>query len=107
MPFSGLNGIAATNFSAFFPGKDMVDLSGPDYSSDAATYTKVKGVLGNTMPIPLHESSKFPDPSTLFPSSAPWVLFNTWAGSQMNNTSIPTAFNSTYTVTRDKVPSLK
>ena len=107
MPFSGLNSIAATSFSAFFPGKNVVDLSGPDYSSDSATYTKVKGVVGATMPIPLHESSNFPNPSTLFPSSAPWVLFNTWAGSQKNNTSIPTAFNSTYTVTRDKVPNLK
>jgi hypothetical protein len=107
MPFSGLNGMAATSFSAFFPGKDVVDLSGPDYSSDAATFSKVKTVVGSTMPIPLHESSKFPDPSTLFPSSAPFVLFNTWAGSQMNNTSIPTAFNSSFTVTRDKVPNLK
>jgi hypothetical protein len=106
MPFSGLNGIAATSFSAFFPGKSVVDLSGPDYSSDSATYTKVKGVVGSTMPIPLHESSNFPDPSTLFPNSAPWVLFNTWAGSEMNNASIPVAFKSTFTVTRDMVPNL-
>jgi Glycosyl hydrolase family 26 len=107
MPFSGLNGMKSTQFSAYFPGKDIVDLSGPDYSSDANTFSQVKTVVGDTMPIPLHESSKFPDPSTLFPSSAPFVLFNTWAGSQKNNTSIPTAFNSSFTVTRDKVPSLK
>ena len=107
MPFSGLNGMKSTQFSAYFPGKDTVDLSGPDYSSDANTFSQVKTVVGNTMPIPLHESSKFPDPSTLFPSSAPFVLFNTWAGSQKNNTSIPTAFNSSFTVTRDKVPNLK
>jgi hypothetical protein len=107
MPFSGLNSSSAAQFGAYFPGKDVVDLSGPDYQSDSATFAKVKSVVGATMPIPLHESSKLPDPATMFPSSAPFVLFNTWAGSQMNNTSISTAFNSTYTVTRDKVPSLK
>jgi hypothetical protein len=105
-PFSGLNGFSATQFAVYFPGKDEVDLSGPDYQGDSATYSKVKTVVG-TMPIPLHESSNFPNPSTLFPSSAPWVLFNTWAGSQKNNSSIPTAFNSTFTVTRDEVPNLK
>ena len=105
-PFSGLNGFSATQFAAYFPGKDEVDLSGPDYQGDSATYSKVKTVVG-TMPIPLHESSNFPNPSTLFPSSAPWVLFNTWAGSQKNNSSIPTAFNSEFTVTRDEVPNLK
>jgi hypothetical protein len=106
MPFSGLNGLTGDKFSPYFPGKDVVDLSGPDYQSDSATFAKVKTVVG-TMPVPLHESSKLPDPSTMFPSSAPFVLFNTWAGSQKNNTSISTAFNSALTVTRDKVPNLK
>jgi hypothetical protein len=107
MPFSGLNGSPSDKFSPYFPGKDVVDLSGPDYQSDSATFAKVKTVVGATMPIPLHESSKVPDPSTMFPSSAPFVLFNTWAGMQKNNSSISTAFNSPLTVTRDKVPSLK
>jgi mannan endo-1,4-beta-mannosidase len=107
MPFSGLNNFPAAQFGVYFPGKEVVDLSGPDYQSDSATFAKVKTVVGNTMPIPLHESSKLPDPSTMFPSSAPFVLFNTWAGSQKSNTSINTAFNSALTVTRDKVPSLK
>jgi len=107
MPFSGLNGIAATSFSAYFPGKDYVDLSGPDYSLDSATYAKVKGAVGATMPIPLHESSNAPDPATMFPSSAPWVLFNTWAGYQKSNTaSVTTAFNSPLTITRGSVPNL-
>jgi len=33
--------------------------------------------------------------------------FQYLAGSQKNNSSIPTAFNSTFTVTRDEVPNLK
>jgi hypothetical protein len=103
MPFSGSGSPSA----AYYPGKEMVDLSGPDYSSDSKTYSAIRAIVGTTMPIPLHESSKFPDPATLFPSSAPWVLFNTWAGYQKSNTSIPTAFNSPYTITRDKVPNLK
>jgi hypothetical protein len=107
MPFSGLNGMKSTQFSSFFPGKDVVDLSGPDYSTDSNTFSQVKTVVGTTMPIPLHESSKLPDPATLFPSSAPFVLFNTWACSQKSNTSIPTAFNSSFTITRDEVPNLK
>ena len=107
MPLSGLNGFTAAQFGVYFPGKDTVDLSGPDYQSDSATFAKVKTVVGATMPIPLHESSKLPDPATMFPSSAPFVLFNTWAGSQKNNTSITTAFNSSFTVTRDQVPNLK
>ena len=85
----------------------MVDLSGPDYASDSKTYNAIRAIVGITIPITLHESSNFPNPSTLFPSTAPWVLFNTWAGSQKNNSSIPTAFNSEFTITRDKVPNLK
>jgi hypothetical protein len=45
-----------------------------------------KTVVG-TMPITLHEASKLPHPSAMFPSMAPWVLFNVWAGSQKSNTS--------------------
>lgn len=107
MPFSGLNGSSATQFGAYYPGKDMVDLSGPDYQSDAATYAKVDTAVSATMPITLHEASKLPDPSTMFPSTAPWVLFNVWAGSQKSSTSIATAYNSPLCVTRDKVPNLK
>jgi hypothetical protein len=109
MPFSGLNGIAATNFSPYFPGKSMVDLSGPDYSSDGATFTKVKGLLGNTMPITLHESGVIGNPSGMFPSTSPWVLFNIWAGYQKSASlaSVQTLFNSSLTVTRDQVPNLK
>jgi hypothetical protein len=110
MPFSGLNGIAATSFSAYFPGKDVVDLSGPDYSLDAATYAKVKTVVGNTMPIPLHENGNMPDPATMFPSSAPWVLFNTWAGYQKSSNTlahVQSVYGNALTITRDKVPNLK
>jgi hypothetical protein len=107
MPYSGLNSASATQFSPYFPGKDVVDLSGPDYSNDAATYAKVKTVLGSTMPITLHETNNIPNPSTMFPSSAPWVLFNVWAGMQKSNSSVVTAYNSALTITRDKLPNLK
>jgi hypothetical protein len=86
MPYSG------SPSASYFPGKAAVDIS------------------GNTMPIPLHETGKIPQPSTMFPSTAPWLLWNVWAGYETSNNSlseIQSAYASPYTITRDEVPSLK
>ena len=51
-----------------------------------------------------------PQPSTMFPSTAPWVLWNIWAGYQISENSVAnirSAYASTYTITRDEVPNLK
>ena len=64
------------------------------------------------MPIPLHETGQIPQPSAMFPTAAPWLLWNVWASYQ-NDTSknslanIRSAYDSTYTITRDEVPNLK
>ena len=50
MPYSGLTGVSAP-IAPYFPGKAMVDLSGPDYSDDSTAFDDVKTVVGSTMPI--------------------------------------------------------
>jgi hypothetical protein len=110
LPFSG-----SVNAS-FYPGKDYVDLAGPDtYATDppfAAMFGTARDILGTTIPIPLHETGVIPNPDTMFPGVAPWVLFNVWAGfekkTELNTPdSIKAAYASPYTVTRDEIPSLK
>ena len=46
----------------------------------------------------------------MFPSAAPWLLWNVWAGYEMNNNpvaNIKSAYASPYTITRDELPSFK
>jgi hypothetical protein len=108
MPYSG------SPSASYFPGKAAVDISGGDtYATNppfTSLYNSMKSIVGNTMPIPLHETGKIPQPSTMFPSTAPWLLWNVWAGYETSNNSlseIQSAYASPYTITRDEVPSLK
>jgi hypothetical protein len=105
MPFSGLSGVTAP-IAGYFPGKAMVDLSGPDYQDDTGTFGKVKTVVGDTMPIPLHESNAV-NPAGWFPAS-PFVLWNIWAGYENNAAAtVKAGFADPHTITRDLVPNLK
>ena len=110
MPFSG------SPSSAYFPGKTYVDVSGGDtYGTDqpfASLYTASRGVVGTSMPIPLHETGLIPTPSAMFPTAAPWVLFNIWAGYQSDGShntvaNIKSVYASAYLTTRDQIPNLK
>jgi len=108
MPYSG------TPSASYFPGKDAVDISGGDtYATNVpftSLYASMKGIVGSTMPIPLHETGKIPQPSTMFPSTAPWLLWNVWAGYETSDNSlsdIQSAYASPYTITRDEIPNLK
>lgn len=119
IPFSG------SPSAAFYPGKAYVDLGGPDeYTKPtnlqtfnaSSNYGPAVAVLGNTMPIALHETGTAVQGNSMFPSAAPWVLFNVWAtyentviGGFTYNTvaSLQAAYASSYTVTRDLVPNLK
>jgi mannan endo-1,4-beta-mannosidase len=105
MPYSGLSGVGAP-VAPYFPGKTMVDLSGPDYQNDTATFNKVKTAVGSTLPIPLHESNAV-NPAAWFPAS-PFVLWNIWAGFQKTAlATVKAAYGDTHTITRDMVPNLK
>jgi hypothetical protein len=97
----------------WFTGPEYTDVAGPDtYATDppfTALYSSARNVIGSTMPIALHETGTLPNPDTMFPSEAPWVLFNAWAGSEYpaNSTdSIRAAYDSPYLITRDEVPDL-
>jgi hypothetical protein len=116
MPFSG------SPSAAWYPGKAYVDIGGPDqYTQPSASgiltfnasgnWNGAASVLGTTVPITMHETGTAIQPGSAIPSY-PWMLFNVWPGYETNtayNTaaSLTQAYNSTYAVTRDKIPSLK
>jgi beta-mannanase len=118
MPFSGAPS------SAFYPGKALADIGGPDeYSKPtnlltfnaSSNYGPAVGVFGGTMPMALHETGAVVQPDSMFPTAAPWILFNVWAtyentviGGFAYNTlaSMQAAYASQFIVTRDKVPNL-
>ncbi len=98
----------------WYPGKEYLDVAGPDtYTTDppfASIFQAARGVIGPTVPITLHETGVVPQPDTMFPDTAPWVLFSVWAGYQISNNGVDTmqsAYASSYTLTRDEVPNLK
>ena len=100
--------------ASWYPGKAYVDLAGPDtYATNppfTSLYSSARNIIGTTVPIPLHETGVVPQPSTMFPTAAPWVLWNIWAGYQISNNTvanIQSAYASSYTITRDEVPNLK
>jgi hypothetical protein len=100
----------------WYPAKQYYDIAGPDtYDAGqpfASLYSQAQAIVGSTVPIPLHETGKIPQPSQMFPSAAPWLLFNIWAGyetdtSQNTLQSIKDAYSSPYLITRDELPNLK
>ncbi len=110
MPFSG------SPSAAFYPGKTYVDIGGCDtYDTNqpfTSLFSSCRGVVGTSIPIPLHETGLIPTPSSMFPSAAPWVLFNVWASYESDGThnttaNIQSVYASSYLVTRDEIPNLK
>lgn len=105
----------------YWPGKEYTDLGGIDqYDQGTQPFVEhfkgTKAVVGSTMPIPLHETGTIPQPSAMFPTNAPWVLWNVWATYQNTNAegytwntpeSIKSAYADSHTVTRESLPSLK
>ncbi|MDR7259946.1 mannan endo-1,4-beta-mannosidase [Sphingomonas sp. BE270] len=67
---------------AYYPGRGFVDVAGADiyvedHGNQAAMFGKVKAIVGDTLPICLHENGPIPDPATLGPD-ADWLWFMTW-----------------------------
>ncbi len=67
---------------AWYPGRQRVDVAGADiYVEDhgnlAPMFGKVKAIVGDTLPICLHENGPIPDPARLGPK-ADWLWFMTW-----------------------------
>ena len=104
--------------ASFWPGKAYVDVAGADtYAGDHGPqnglYNATRAIVGNTIPIALHENGPIPDPDQLQSSGTKWVLFNTWHSNWIMDTSINDQnelrkiYGSPYVITRDKVPNLK
>jgi hypothetical protein len=113
LPFSG------SPSSSDDPGKAWVDISGPDEYSNPSSqpftsnWSSARGVVGTSIPIPLHETGAAPQPANMFPSTATWLLWNIWAGYENTPqggvtyntvTSLKSAYGSSYTITRDLLP---
>ena len=99
---------------SWYPGKAYADVAGPDTYGTNQPFTSMfsasRNIIGTTVPIALHETGVVPQPASMFPTAAPWVLWNIWAGYQISEnslTNIRSAYSSSYTITRDEVPNLK
>lgn len=108
MPFTG------SPHSSFYPGAAYVDLAGPDtYATSgqpfASMYQSTVGVVGSTIPIPLHETGRIPSPAAMFENNqAPWVLFSAWCDTWLRENSdstIQSAYSHARTVNRGELPS--
>jgi Glycosyl hydrolase family 26 len=108
MPYSG------SPTASFYPGASVVDIAGGDtYGSNqpfTSLYSSVKGIAGSTKPLALHETGLIPTPSAMFPTAAPWILFNIWAGYETSNNTvanIKSVYSDSHLITRDLIPNLK
>ncbi|KQV64164.1 mannan endo-1,4-beta-mannosidase A and B [Caulobacter sp. Root343] len=66
----------------WYPGRERVDIAGADLYADdhgamAPMFQQVRAVVGDTVPICLHENGPIPDPALLGPQ-ADWLWFMTW-----------------------------
>ncbi len=101
---------------AYYPGRDRVDIAGADiYVADhgnlAPMFAAVKAVVGDDVPICLHENGPVPDPALLGPQ-ADWLWFMTWhtrwlTGADQNTPAqLKRDFASSRYVTRDELPAM-
>jgi mannan endo-1,4-beta-mannosidase len=102
--------------AAYYPGRDTVDIAGADiYVSDhgnlAPMFGQVKRIVGDTMPICLHENGPVPDPALLGPDSD-WLWFMTWhtrwlTGADQNTPDLlKRYFASDRYLTKDELPAM-
>ena len=100
---------------AWYPGDAPVDVAGADiYANDhgnlAAMFAQVKAIVGDTVPICLHENGPVPDPALLGPT-ADWLWFMTWHTRWLTGTDQNTAdqlhrdYASKRYVTKDELPA--
>jgi hypothetical protein len=100
---------------AWYPGRATVDVAGADiYANDhgnlAPMFAQVKAIVGDTLPICLHENGPVPDPALLGPN-ADWLWFMTWhtrwlTGADQNTPDqLRRDFASKRYVTKDELPA--
>jgi mannan endo-1,4-beta-mannosidase len=100
------------------PGRAYFDIAGADtYVKDhgplKALYDKVVAIVGDGVPIALHENGPIPDPALVQASGADWAYFMTWHTRWIKDPEtnppalISAAYNSPRYVTLDALPDLK
>ncbi len=98
----------------YYPGRRYVDVAGADiYVEDhgnlAPMFQQVKAIVGDSVPICLHENGPIPDPATLGPQ-ADWLWFMTWHTrwltdpGQNTEAQLNAYYNSARYVTKDELP---
>jgi mannan endo-1,4-beta-mannosidase len=101
--------------AAWYPGRETVDIAGADiYAKDhgnlAPMFAQVKAIVGDSVPICLHENGPVPDPALLGPE-ADWLWFMTWhtrwlTGRDQNTPELlKQYFASDRYVTKDELPA--
>ena len=101
---------------AYYPGRNRVDIVGADlYVDDHGSldgmFGQVKAIVGDTVPICLHENGPIPDPATLGPN-ADWLWFMTWhtrwiEGADQNPPDLLARYYASQRyLTRDELPRL-
>jgi mannan endo-1,4-beta-mannosidase len=102
---------------AYYPGRQFVDIAGADIYVDdhgnlAPLFGKVKAIVGDSVPICLHENGPVPNPAALGPE-ADWLWFMTWHSRWLKDPAQNTPdrlaayFRSDRYVTRDELPRLR
>lgn len=100
---------------AWYPGRARIDVAGADiYVEDhgnlAPMFAQVKAIVGDTVPICLHENGPVPDPKLLGPD-ADWLWFMTWhtrwlTGADQNTPELLRRyFASDRYLTKDELPA--
>jgi hypothetical protein len=100
---------------AYYPGRRFVDVAGADIYADdhgnlAPMFAQVKAIVGDSVPICLHENGPIPDPATLGPG-ADWLWFLTWHTRWLKEQTKPEQLRDYYGseryLTRDELPRLR
>ena len=99
--------------SAWYPGREYVDIAGADDYSNPGThlqmYKKAEAIVGSAMPIPFHECPVPPDPAQSFADGAYWSWFMVWHSSFLKKIDpkyLKYVYNSDLVITLDKVPDI-
>jgi hypothetical protein len=99
---------------AYDPGPGFYDVAGADLYVDdhgnlARMFAQVRAIVGDRVPICLHENGPIPDPATLGPD-ADWLWFMTWHSrwledpSQNRPEQLASYYASDRYLTRDELP---
>jgi len=104
----------------WYPGDEYVDIlsmdiypTDGDYSSQVASFNKLKADFSGRKLITLSENGSIPDPDNLVKDKAGWLWFMPWYGDYTRKPSInPVSqwqkiMSHSYVITRDEMPNLK